>query len=194
MCEERKYSARGARLKLLRDVAYLSHTHTIFITTITTILLLLLPLHYYSAATKGSLEDECELDEELNSACEQYEEQKTQLAAALQELQSDPKLAQMKELAASMKNIKLTVQQKTAAPPSPAVTAALQAAMDAEQEFGKGSPEAVVAWSELEEVASSGLENSMGARFDEECLVESAQAACEALDELDRVVLGSNKD
>lgn len=65
---------------------------------------------------------------------------------------------------------------------------ALKEAKEMEKVHGKGSPEAAVAWAELEEVASSGLSNAMGTRLDEECLVETAMEACQALDELNRAL------
>ena len=42
--------------------------------------------------------------------------------------------------------------------------------------------------SEVEEIASSGLDNAMGPRLDEECLVDSALEACQALEELNRAI------
>lgn len=102
----------------------------------------------------------------------------------LQEYQ--PKMDGMKSLADDLQNIKLAVASSAPAPKSPEVTAALEAAKAAEKEFGKGSKGATVAWSELEEVASTGLSNAMGKALSaEECeIADNAQAACEALEAL----------
>jgi hypothetical protein len=43
----------------------------------------------------------------------------------------------------------------------------LQNAKDTELEFGKGRLEAIAAWFDLEETASSGLDNAMGMQLDD---------------------------
>lgn len=61
------------------------------------------------------------------------------------------------------------------------------------KEFGADSAEARLAWTEYEELASTGAQ-TMGDRLDEMCLVETqAMEACEALEELSRV-LNLSKD
>lgn len=103
--------------------------------------------------------------------------------------ENKPKLDLMKSLVTDLHAIKLTVGTKgAAAPDSPALQKLLKEAKDAEQEFGRGSPQAAVAWAELEEVASSGYSNAVGPRLDEECLVETAMEACQAIDELNRAL------
>ena len=54
-------------------------------------------------------------------------------------------------------------------------------------EYGRASKEARLAWEEVEEIASSGLENAMGEDMTVECLVEAAEH-CLALEELDRFI------
>jgi len=93
----------------------------------------------------------------------------------------------MEDVAAEMATIKLAPPEKRPAPKSPAVEKALAEAKAASEKYGPTSPEARVAWTELEEIASSGLENAMGGDLTEECLVSSAEA-CIALEELDRFV------
>jgi hypothetical protein len=53
--------------------------------------------------------------------------------------------------------------------------------------YGFDSIEAKLAWEEVEEIASSGLQNSMGGMINEdECDLIQAAEACMALEELDR--------
>jgi CP12 domain len=134
----------------------------------------------------GSLDTECLIGDDISKACTEYGDKLDSLYRLLQE--SKPKLDMMKSLATEMKAIKLTVKQSTPAPDSPALQSALKEAKQAEAEFGKGSKEAAVAWDAVEEIASTGLGNSMGPRLDEECLVETAMEACQALDELNRAL------
>jgi len=120
----------------------------------------------------------------VSNACLEYGEKLESLYTLLQD--SAPKIDGMKTVAAELQNIKLAVTSSAPAPKSPELTKALEAAKAAEKEFGKGSKEATVAWSELEEVASSGLSNAMGKGLSpEECeIADNAQAACEALEAL----------
>jgi len=114
----------------------------------------------------------------------EYGEKLESLYSILQENQ--PKMDSMKTLANDLQNIKLAVTASKPGAKSPELDAALEAAKAAEKEFGKGSAEANVAWAELEEVASTGLSNAMGAGLSpEECsIADNAQAACEALEAL----------
>ena len=101
------------------------------------------------------------------------------------------KFDQMKALTSELAAIKVSVD-KSPKVDSPELKAAVQQAMaEAKaiaEEKGADSPEAKVAWAEVEEVASSGLQNAMGARLDEECLIDTAMEACEALEELNRAM------
>jgi hypothetical protein len=109
----------------------------------------------------------------------------------LQQLMADyqPKIEQLKNLATEIQAIKITAVDTLPAASSPAVSAALQDAKAMEVKYGKGSKEAILAWSELEEIASSGLANAMGAKLDEtECLVDQTILACTALEELNRAM------
>jgi hypothetical protein len=48
---------------------------------------------------------------------------------------------------------------------------------------------AALAWEAVEEIASSGNSNALGGKLSsEECLVEAAADACEALAELDKML------
>lgn len=126
----------------------------------------------------------------MSAKCEEYAVKMEQLRGIVGDF-SMSKFDQMKALTNELKNIKITVDSAPK-PDAPEVTAAVQKAMlaakKASDEFGADSPEAKIAWAEVEEVASSGLSNAMGVRLDEECLVDTAMEACQALEELDRAM------
>jgi len=154
---------------------------------------LILPLaSFYSAAFAPTLDEECLTDEELSQACIDYGEKLKTLYSMIEE--QVPKMEAVKSLATDLKAIKLNVAKSAPGPDSPEMREALKAAKAAEAEFGKGSPEAAVAWDNLEEIASSGLKNAMGTRLDQECLVDSAIEACQALEELDRALKMNKED
>lgn len=144
-----------------------------------------------SAATKGSLEDECDIsDEELSAKCMDYESKMAELKSIVGNFEMS-KFDQMKALTNELSNIKVTVQsasQKDSPELKAAVAKAMAEAKKISDEKGADSPEAKVAWTEVEEIASSGLQNAVGARLDEECLVDTAQEACMALEELNRAL------
>lgn len=139
-----------------------------------------------SAAFQGSLDEQCLTEEEISKACVEYSQKLDELSALLEE--QAPRIARAKNIAEEMKAIKLQRQTGQAAPDSPVLRKALADARAATEQYGPDSPEARVAWTELEEIASAGLSNSMGPRLDEECLVESANSACLALEELNRAL------
>jgi hypothetical protein len=120
----------------------------------------------------------------VSNACIEYGEKLESLYGILQEY--EPSMVNLKTLATDLRDIKLAVTSSAPAAKSPELTAALEAAKAAEKEFGKGSKEAIVAWSELEEVASAGVSNAIGKTLSaEECeIADNAQAACEALEAL----------
>jgi hypothetical protein len=141
----------------------------------------------YSPATQGSLADECDIDEDkVSAACLEYGSKIEELNKLLAD--QVPHLNNVKTLADDLQKIKLIVTKNQPAPDSPQVRAALEHAKAMSAEHGTTSPEAKVAWDSLEEIASSGLSNAMGAGLDQECLVESAMEACLALEELNRVL------
>jgi hypothetical protein len=133
-----------------------------------------------------ALDTECLIEEEISQACMDYGSKLDELAELLK--QATPQLGSLKAVADEMSNIKLKVAASAPAPDSPELRQALATAKQISAEKGTTSPEAKVAWEQVEEIASSGLQNSMGGRLDDECLVESAQEACRALDELHRVL------
>ena len=145
-----------------------------------------------SAALGGSLDEECEIsDEAVSQACIDYGMKLDQLNELIQSNQQY--VQNVKTLASDLKAIKLTVAKAKPAARSPAVTAALEYAKSTEMEFGKNSPEAKVAWSELEEVASSGLGNALGPVLnDGNCAIEASIEACEAIEEVARALSTPN--
>jgi hypothetical protein len=91
----------------------------------------------------------------------------------------------MNDVAEKMAAIKIMKPENRPAPRSPELDAAMTKAKQMSTEFGPTSNEARLAWETVEEIASSGLENSMGENMTEECMVEAAEH-CLALEELDR--------
>jgi hypothetical protein len=145
-----------------------------------------------SAASKGTLDEECDWMDENNRLCMEYDTKKEKLAEAIKstfDLNAMQKqLERIKAMAEEVQAIKIPVAASQPSKTTPQTAAALQAAKDAVAKYGASSSEAKMAWEELEEIASSGLSNSIGKRLDEECLVETAMEACMALEELNRVM------
>lgn len=140
-----------------------------------------------SAATKGNLNDECDV-EVVSKDCLEYSE-------AIEELQellkaSKPKVASLSDnLATSLGNVKLSTPDASAAPQSKELQAALAEAREITEKEGLSSSAAAVAWETVEEIAAAGNSNALGgALSDDECLVEAAQEACAALEELSRII------
>lgn len=103
----------------------------------------------------------------------------------LNTLQNNQQL--MKDVAAELSAIKLTPPDRKPAPTIPGLWDSKLKARAMSDNFGNDSVEAKLAWEEVEEIASSGLENSMGGMLNEdECDLVQAAEACMALEELDR--------
>ena len=150
-----------------------------------------MPPPHNSAATVGTLADECDItDEEMTAKCMEYDAKMEELKSIVGDFQMS-KFDQMKALTSELSAIKMTVASAPKAD-SPELKAAVKKAMAEAKaisdEKGADSPEAKVAWTEVEEIASSGLQNAVGARLDEECLVDTAMEACQALEELNRAM------
>ena len=156
---------------------------------------------HYSEATKAPLDEECELDletmEPASDECVEFADKLEQVEAfvASNPVQAGPGLAKMQDLATKLKAIPIAKKPSKAHKPDPAYTSALNQALQVQKEFGKGSPEAKLAWEALEEIASAGLENSLGGSLSaEECELteEEFQEACQAMEEV-KSVLGSGQ-
>jgi len=100
----------------------------------------------------------------------------------------------MKDVAAELKAIKLSPPTKMPPPKIPGLWDAKLKARAMTQQFGTSSPEAKLAWEEVEEIASSGLENAVGGTLwqDDSCDLIQAAEACMALEELDRFLYYEN--
>lgn len=100
----------------------------------------------------------------------------------------------MKDVAAELKAIKLSPPTKKPPPKIPGLWDAKLKARAITQQFGTSSPEAKLAWEEVEEIASSGLENAVGGTLwqEESCDLIQAAEACMALEELDRFLYYEN--
>jgi hypothetical protein len=143
-----------------------------------------------SAAYQAGSDAECTVDDDTSRACQEYQAKLQELQRLLVEI---PKVQKIKTLALELQAIKLRDPAAAgggggAAADSPELRSALDRARSVSAAEGPSSAEARLAWAEVEEIASAGLENAMGDRLDEECLVESAETACIALEELSRAV------
>jgi len=101
----------------------------------------------------------------------------------------------MKDVAAEMQAIKLAPPTKKPSPTIPGLWDAKLKARAISQQFGNDSTEARLAWEEVEEIASAGLENAMGGGLDPElCDLTKAAEACMALEELERFLYYENQN
>jgi len=145
-----------------------------------------------SVATLGNLNDECEV-EEVSSDCLEYNKSLEKLQVLLEA--SKPSLTSLvDDISTSISQVKLAVPKSTAAPNSPELITALEEAKKVTEENGIDSPAAQVAWSTVEEIAAAGNSNAVGGALSaEECLVDAAKEACEAIEELNRMILLSEQ-
>ena len=98
-----------------------------------------------------------------------------------------PMITEVKRIAEEIQSIKLKASEMKPGSDSPELRAALDNARKTSKEFGATSSQAKVAWAEVEEIASASNSLAIGARLDEECLVETIEA-CEAIEEVQRVL------
>lgn len=101
----------------------------------------------------------------------------------------------MQDVASELKAIKLSPPAKQPAPRIPGLWDSKLKARAITQQCGPSSREAQLAWEEVEEIASSGLENSIGGANvygEESCDLITAAEACMALEELDRFLYQEN--
>lgn len=101
--------------------------------------------------------------------------------------------AALKSMVSEVKKVKLSVPESKPGMPSVQLKVALAEAKKATAEKGIDSPEARVAWETVEEISAADNSGALGAGLTaDECLVDAAQEACEALEELSRV-MGDNQ-
>jgi len=145
------------------------------------------PTIHHSEATKGSLNDECEV-ENVSQECLDYGaflDELTTLRDAMTPIGSkhDPM-----SLADTLGMIKLSAAESSKASGGAELAKALEAAKAATAEHGITSTEAKLAWETYEEIAASGTDNAVGVDLREECSVDAGEEACRAIEELDRVL------
>mmetsp|Transcript_2935 Transcript_2935/g.6579 ORF Transcript_2935/g.6579 Transcript_2935/m.6579 type:complete len:384 (-) Transcript_2935:165-1316(-) len=92
----------------------------------------------------------------------------------------------MDDIATELQSIKLSPPSKKPPPKIPGLWDAKLKARAMSQQFGNDSVEAKLAWEEVEELASAGLDNAIGESSYQTCDVGQAAEACLALEELDR--------
>lgn len=151
-----------------------------------------LTLYIYSEATKGSLDEECDV-ENVSPECLDY-------GAFLEELQTLQKSIKpaskhsplsLAETFRMIKLVQVPEQDKmSAANNSEALENALVEARAATEEFGITSSQAKLAWETYEEIASStSNQNAVGINLMEECTIEAeTEDACRAIEEIQRVL------
>ncbi len=143
---------------------------------------------FYSEALKGSLVEECDVDE-LSPACLDYGRFLDELKTIQKMMADQADDRKKRNLVDVLKNVKLSASEGTKTTSSPQLTEALEKAKKATADNGITSSEARLAWETYEEIASSDRsERAMGVSLLDECSVESAQEACKAIAELDRVM------
>ncbi|CAB9511233.1 expressed unknown protein [Seminavis robusta] len=141
-----------------------------------------------SEATKGSLDAECPVQEEVSLECMDYGTFMDQMKVVRDLTSEKNHKANQNGMASVLKNVKLATPQGAVGGSSPELERALLEARTATQEYGITSPEAKLAWETYEDIASSGTQNAMGTNLIDECSVEAGQEACEAMEELERVM------
>lgn len=143
-------------------------------------------LSFCSEATKGSLDDDCDI-ETIDEECLEYGAKLDELEKLLEA--SKATMASIESKAQEVKAIKIPVpQKKTVSADSPKLKAAVADAKKVTEEKGIQSPEAALAWETVEEIASADNSGAMGGRLTDECLVDATDDACKALEELNRVL------
>lgn len=124
--------------------------------------------------------------EQIAVAAKKYKERLDQLNLR-KDGALDEKIREMRAVAEEMRSIRLEEVEPEPAKDSPALRAAVAEAKATSDKFGATSKEARVAWDNVEEIASSGLDNALGGMLEEECWVDVSYA-CEALEEVDRFI------
>jgi hypothetical protein len=102
---------------------------------------------------------------------------------------NQPAMADLYSMAEDIKAVKLSAPSSSAGPASEQLNEAMETAKKLTKEHGIDSSEARVAWDVVEEIAAAGSDNALGGMMtEEECLIEVAMEACEALDELNKAI------
>ena len=105
----------------------------------------------------------------MSQAFVEFEAKKEDLQQTARAMLSNPAFVKMQSLNHELQSLKMTSNTAKPAPASPEQQEALEAAKKAVKEFGADSPEAKMAWEELEEISAAGTGNAIGKRLDDEC-------------------------
>ena len=116
----------------------------------------------------------------------EYAEKVKALSALLDEQKSQ--IESVKELASSIRAIKLVQPESSPQPVSDAMVTALKEAKETSEEFGAKSTEAKLAWETVEEIAQNDSSEAVKTDLTEECLIETIEA-CEAIEEMQRALM-----
>jgi len=154
---------------------------------------LFLSLHHHSLAfpnnseaNMSTLDEECDVDN-TSIECMDYGRFLDELYV-LRDMIGEKKPNKRGSLIDTLKVIRLQEPQSAPVKSRPELTKALEAAKKATAENGVTSVEARLAWETYEDIAASGLDNSIGVNLSEECDVEAGADACKAIEELQRVM------
>jgi uncharacterized protein (DUF342 family) len=126
-----------------------------------------------------------------DAACEEYAMKLAELEKMIEA--TKPTLSALQSMAVEVQKVKLPVpESKDGAKPgaSAALLQALEEAKRITAEKGLTSDDAKVAWDTVEEIAAAkSLSNAMGGSLSaDECLIDAAMEACQALEELTRAL------
>jgi hypothetical protein len=126
-------------------------------------------------------------------ACMEYSKKLDELDEIIK--MQKPMLDKMTQMASDIRAVKVAIPEVKKAVSSPELKAALACAQDISKEKGATSPEAKIAWEDVEEIAAaSSHSGDMPPSLTDECLVDAAREACEAIEELNRVLMLSKSD
>jgi len=134
-------------------------------------------------------------EEEISPACVEYGRQLDELQRLTRDIYPKNNIGEVtsaskSSMAFDVKPIKVNAVPSKPGPDSPELREAVQNAIDISKKMGSTSPEARVAWDVVEEIAAAGTDDNAyaGRSFDQECFVDAAMDACEALDELNKAM------
>jgi hypothetical protein len=131
-------------------------------------------MYNHSAAFKASVPVPEEYEEKVQALSKILDEQKSQIES-------------VKELASSIRAIKLVQPESSPQPVSDAMVKALDEAKELSEKFGATSTEAKLAWETVEDIAQNDPSEAMKLDLSDECLVETLHA-CEAIEELQKAL------
>ena len=135
------------------------------------------------------MNEECAVQEVITPECMEYGTWIDKMMV-IRDLIGNMDRSSKNKAATVLKNIKLSSPQSAVSENAnkPELDRALAEARLATETHGISSPEAKLAWETYEDIASSGTANAMGTNLLDECSLEVGQEACQAMEELERVM------